>query len=239
MERDSQTIVPTAIKMIAGALMAGIFVALLLPVLRHRVTPTARDTQDSWARTHPTTRLSPNRTNKRYRAFVPAEQAIKRLKSRSNSQETVTSVSTGWRSSHSSELPWFRRRNPRMGTSTATSDADVYLYDSDGSAESWKLNNIVRGPGAPSTPSAISLDTPQPSMVARPLPQHSGLDDDNDDHGKAHGLTGRLARWLKASPLRKPEIDIPQGDFSTAIAYVGASLAATMGGRAMKQVPME
>lgn len=241
------------------------FILLALSIylyVKHRRSLRARLSDLSMARSEPTATQSAAGTDnnalysggvkRRYRAFVSAEQAIGQMK-RANSSYNLPEDESR-RSSQESNR-WTRRRSRLANSDPSIFDsAHVYLHDPDHEHEEnrWQkvkpyassvstfqstadtLRSRRSGQQEPPSPPPTPPQSPDSPQTPKEIP--FVLDD------KEHPHVTKLKRWVSPKPIRvyqQPALDLGEGDFGAAVAYIGASIAAFTGGRAMSRCPIE
>lgn len=163
-----------------------------------------------------------DKVRRRFRAFVTAEEAIPRMKSISGSDAMLTGRDS--RRVSGKRGSWLAGDN-----SSLYEGAGVFMYDAS-QDDRWK--RVSR---------ADCKLHPLPNPEASRNPPLTPADCRGDQLHR-HQHLDRLARRFNYEPssiFDTPPREVGAGDFIAAMAYVGASLAATTGGMAMSRVPVE
>lgn len=168
----------------------------------------------------------------RYRAFVTTEEALKQMKSGNESQSTLAD-SEDRRTSN----PWSRRRSRLTGSNPSVlSNADVFHYDSDREEDPW---HKVRHGSVSASSFESQASTLRPPPSAEPAVIQTEDETREDDPPPK---MSRLKRWFtpgSVTIMENPPPELNQGDSGSAVALIGAGLAASAGGRAMAKCPVE
>lgn len=209
-------------------------------VRRHFSAPDASDVHGNDMETQ--------RPGRRIRAFITMEQAINGIKTANSSETTLTNPD-----SRRSSNPYSKRNSWLTSSDPSIFDhAEFYEYDPETERqEKWrrmmrKTESVATfassGSTLTSTPEELSKsekhEAPASTGAATRLPVSKGRKPDPEPHG----FKERLQHMFTPTPLTIVNPDSPdldEGDFKGGVAFIGAMMAATTGGRAMAHCPVE
>ena len=185
-----------------------------------------------------------NSQNGRYRAFLPAEDAINKLKYATSSQTDFTTPD-----SRRSSNPW-GRRGSRLTIShpSLLEHAQIYYYNAGLDTPQWEKVKHYCESSDTAVEEELENSTP---VLRRRLPTHNELPtppptppppQQQQAEGDTKGPMEKLRHLLKSKHLTDDDDVAPEhneADFRAALAFVGAIAGATTGGSAMSRCPVE